>query len=644
MSNPKIKAVILGSTAAGKSTFIGGLGILGSADKNLGIQVHAKENADSKGLVYLKRLKSFLNNQEWPPPSHTTEVIELSVIYKSSVIEITLIDYPGIDFQEELSKLDSEKNPALFKAYQDADFLIILLDAKVDLNIGNDGSAVLKNQALERQESILQVIREKMLQKNATIFDLINNLRLKRIPLNIALVITKIDQLPQIQNSEDAENLIKNEAKNFYDNILNLDSKVEVFALSAVGNTELIEVEGRKILMPAKVLNPVGYDEIFDWIIKVRKTVSWGPTIVYAGLVGLLLILFSCLLLIQKNEVQVIIADGNSTPTQKLERIKNVFFGIRSPWSDEEDTNRIIDSIAEGFEKRIAGLPGDGEALYQEIKEIEKIRVVYPRIQSRLESILEQANAKREDAKFEKLNIEYSENDSDFIKKANVFLREFPNGRYVKKVGELIEKNKNVEMEKEKVYLHGFQITTSNTLLEKSKLIKAFLTKWKTQIAQDHQSSSMTRAAQVAELLAGIGTTVSVEIGIDKTKGLKYNLYHWLDISFNDNKTPIYQTKTSGYATEWLWAIDNIKSSWKVGDSIQILLREDGTFWNRDAAKVILSGSYSILDLTRELKMENMNGYELGEPIVKMKLKLDGQAISESDRDAFFVYFIRNAW
>jgi len=643
MSNPKIKAVILGSTAAGKSTFIGGLGLLGSADRNLGIQVHAKENADSKGLVYLKRLKSFLNNQEWPPPSHTTEVIELSFIYKSSVIEITLIDYPGIDFQEELSKLDSEKNPALFKAYQDADFLIILLDAKVDLNIGNDGSAVLKNQALERQESILQVIREKMLQKNATIFDLINNLRLKRIPLNIALVITKIDQLPQIQNSEDAENLIKNEAKNFYDNILNLDSKVEVFALSAVGNTELIEVEGRKILMPAKVLNPVGYDEIFDWIIKVRKTVSWGPTIVYAGLVGLLLILFSCLLLIQKNEVQVIIADGNLTPTQKLERIKNVFIGIPVFLNDEEAKNRLIDSIAEGFEKRIAGLPGDGEALYQEIKEIEKIRVVYPRIQSRLESILEQAYAKREDALFEKIKITYSENDSDFIKKANVFLREFPNGRHGPKVRELIEENKNSEMEKEKVYLHNFQITTSNTLLEKSKLIKAFLTKWKTQIKEE-QFTSMIKSAQVAELLAGIGTTVSVEIGIDKTKGLQKSLYHYLEISLNDSKTPIYQTKTSGYATEWMWAIDNIKSSWKVGDSIQILLREDGTFWNRDAAKVILSGSYSILDLTRELKMENMNGYELGEPIVKMKLKLDGQEISESDRDAFFVYFIRNAW
>lgn len=643
MSNPKIKAVILGSTAAGKSTFIGGLGLLGSADRNLGIQVHAKENADSKGLVYLKRLKSFLNNQEWPPPSHTTEVIELSFIYKSSVIEITLIDYPGIDFQEELSKLDSEKNPALFKAYQDADFLIILLDAKVDLNIGNDGSAVLKNQALERQESILQVIREKMLQKNATIFDLINNLRLKRIPLNIALVITKIDQLPQIQNSEDAENLIKNEAKNFYDNILNLDSKVEVFALSAVGNTELIEVEGRKILMPAKVLNPVGYDEIFDWIIKVRKTVSWGPTIVYAGLVGLLLILFSCLLLIQKNEVQVIIADGNLTPTQKLERIKNVFIGIPVFLNDEEAKNRLIDSIAEGFEKRIALLPGESEALYQEIKDIEKIRVKYPRIQSRLESILEQAYAKREDALFEKIKITYSEKDSDFIKKANVFLREFPNGRHGPKVRELIEENKNSEMEKEKVYLHNFQITTSNTLLEKSKLIKAFLTKWKTQIKEE-QFTSMIKSAQVAELLAGIGTTVSVEIGIDKTKGLQKSLYHYLEISLNDSKTPIYQTKTSGYATEWLWAIDNIKSSWKVGDSIQILLREDGTFWNRDAAKVILSGSYSILDLTRELKMENMNGYELGEPIVKMKLKLDGQEISESDRDAFFVYFIRNAW
>ena len=57
MPDHRFKVVILGSTAAGKSCFIGGLGIFGSADRDSGIQVHAKENKDSKGLEYLKRLK-----------------------------------------------------------------------------------------------------------------------------------------------------------------------------------------------------------------------------------------------------------------------------------------------------------------------------------------------------------------------------------------------------------------------------------------------------------------------------------------------------------------------------------------------------------------------------------------------------------
>ena len=657
MPDHRFKVVILGSTAAGKSCFIGGLGILGGADRDSGIQVHAKENKDSKGLEYLKRLKTFLNNQEWPPPSHTTEIIDLSVFYYDKIVDITFVDYPGKDFLEELSKLDPEKNLALFNAYNNADFLLVLLDPKIDLNIGNGDSVVLKNQALERQEAVLQVIREKMFPKNnensfKAGWNTLKDKLQERIPPNIGILITKKDQMPQIKSSKDAENLLVTEAPQFYKNLKSIGSTLKVFAVSAVGNTEVVQVDGKSVLKPGKVLNPEGYEEIFDWIINIRWWVKVLKYSVCAALNALLLALIFTIQSGQTERARQIASDKNISPNEKANQIAKIWFV--SPASSRVFTDPILDKMASDMDSRVDNLPGDSEALIPLIKEAENIGKNNPRLSSKMEDIIAKAREKREGALFDKLKINYSEKDTNFIKKANDFLQEFGStGRHSAEVGKLQIIIIDEDFQKDKVYVQNFQITNATSLIEKSIKLKQIASKWKSKISPE-QAFQISRASLVAEGIANAGTTSFFTVDIVKTKGLKIPLQHYVQIFQKKNDEKDYNlifesAKASDFITEWGWNTNDLKLDWGIGTQIKILLRSSkweywNIIYNKDAAINYFSDSYAILGLIGSVKLEPINDYDLGKPQVVLNLKLDGQPISETDREAFFTYFVRNTW
>lgn len=644
------KVVILGSTAAGKSCFIGGLGILGGADRDSGIQVHAKENKDSKGLEYLKRLKTFLNNQEWPPPSHTTEIIDLSVFYHDKIIDLTFVDYPGKDFLEELSKLDPEKNLLLFNAYNNADFLLVLLDPKIDLNIGNGDSVVLKNQALERQEAVLQVIREKMFPKNNESsfkagWNVVKDKLQERIPPNIGILITKKDQMPQIKSSKDAENLLVTEAPQFYKNLQSIGSKLKVFAVSAVGNTEVVQVDGKSVLKPGKILNPDGYEEIFDWIINAGTTAKILKYFVCATLIASLLVFIFTIQTGQSEIAKQIASDKNISPNDKLIQIAKLWFVW--PWSSRGFTDPILDEMGIKITTTVENTPGDDEILIEIIKG--KRVPSSPRTETVIEEAKAKAREKREGALFEKLKINYSENDSDFIKKANDFLKEFGStGRHSAEVENLKSQFSENEMQKDKKYIQEFQITNAHSLIEKSTKLKDIASKWKSKITPE-QAFQISRASLVAEGIANAGSTSFFTIDIVKTKGLNTPLYHYLQLylkkSEDKDYSMIFQSlKSSDWVTEYLWDTKDLKINWIIGTQLKILLWRDGYAYDSNVAAQSIQNSYAILDLAGSLNLELINGFDFGNPQVVFKLKLDGQPISETDREAFYTYFVRNTW
>ena len=465
-------------------------------------------------------------------------------------------------------------------------------------------------------------------------------------------MITKKDQMPQIKSSKDAEHLLVTESPQFYKNLQSIGSTLKVFAVSAVGNTEVVQVDGKSVLKPGKVLNPEGYEEIFDWIINIRWWVKVLKYSVCAGLVAALLALIFTIQSGQTERARQIASDKNISPNEKANQIAKIWFV--SPASSRVFTDPILDKMASDMDSRVDNLPGDSEALIPLIKEAENIGKNNPRLSSKMEDIIAKAREKREGALFDKLKINYSEKDTNFIKKANDFLQEFGStGRHSAEIGKLQIIIIDEDFQKDKVYVQNFQITNATSLIEKSIKLKQIASKWKSKISPE-QAFQISRASLVAEGIANAGTTSFFTVDIVKTKGLKIPLQHYVQIFQKKNDEKDYNlifesAKASDFITEWSWNTNDLKLDWGIGTQIKILLRSSkweywNIIYNKEAAINYFSDSYAILGLIGSVNLEPINDYDLGKPQVVLNLKLDGQPISETDREAFFTYFVRNTW
>ena len=187
-----------------------------------------------------------------------------------------------------------------------------------------------------------------------------------------------------------------------------------------------------------------------------------------------------------------------------------------------------------------------------------------------------------------------------------------------------------------------------SSLIEKAIKLKEITSKWKNKISPE-QANQISRASLVAEGISNAGSSSSFTLDIVKTKGLSSPIYTYLQLysKKTDDKefVKFFECpKSSAAVTEWDWNITDLRIEWTIGTQLRILLRENGYIYNRDAAENSFSDSYSILNLAGSIKMNSMNGYNLGNPRITLILKLDGQPISETDREAFYTYFVRNTW
>ena len=178
--------------------------------------------------------------------------------------------------------------------------------------------------------------------------------------------------------------------------------------------------------------------------------------------------------------------------------------------------------------------------------------------------------------------------------------------------------------------------------------MKDIASKWKSKITPE-QAFQISRASLVAEGIANAGSTSFFTIDIVKTKGLNTPLYHYLQLylkkSEDKDYSMIFQSlKSSDWVTEYLWDTKDLKINWIIGTQLKILLWRDGYAYDSNVAAQSIQNSYAILDLAGSLNLELINGFNFGNPQVVFKLKLDGQPISETDREAFYTYFVRNTW
>ena len=127
-----IRICVLGSEAAGKTCFLGGLAILSEPNRDSHIHViGAEEDTEatngSPSQQFLNEVAATLRAGDWPPPTTLTREIELDIRFRDRLFRFDVIDYPGESFREALNELDESRQKVLLDHMIKADFLLLLV-------------------------------------------------------------------------------------------------------------------------------------------------------------------------------------------------------------------------------------------------------------------------------------------------------------------------------------------------------------------------------------------------------------------------------------------------------------------------------------------------------------------------------------
>ena len=163
-------------------------------------------------------------------------------------------------------------------------FLLLALDPHVEL--ARDEIMASSNEDRDRYHARLDSLMEALVQKQRE--------RDGKDPFQVGLLITKADLLGEdVTHPEQAEAYVKKTAPNFYQKLSREFKDLRTFAVSAVGRTERDE-NGRMI--PAKDLEPWGYEYVFDWVLgeirRKKRKILIGRSFRGFILMGLLLMAF----------------------------------------------------------------------------------------------------------------------------------------------------------------------------------------------------------------------------------------------------------------------------------------------------------------------------------------------------------------
>ncbi len=253
--NQAIRICVLGSEAAGKTCFLGGLAILSEPNRDSHIHVIGAESDTaptngSPSQQFLNEVARTLRAGDWPPPTTLTREIELDLRFRDRLFKFDVIDYPGESFREALNQLDENRQRILLEHMIRADFLLLMLDPDSDLPDASGLSPEQRQSVHERQNAHIASIRK--IYDDAQISG-------RALP-HIGLIITKADAHPALTS---AESFIAERGPNLLARIKSWGVETACFATSAVGS-----VDGGR---PARKLAPSGYTEIFDWVVGTTR-------------------------------------------------------------------------------------------------------------------------------------------------------------------------------------------------------------------------------------------------------------------------------------------------------------------------------------------------------------------------------------
>lgn len=559
-----VRVCVLGSEGAGKTCFLGGLAVLGEANRATAITVSP---ADEITARYLDDLRKTLGRQSWPPS--TSKVTELTVRLSIGgfMIELLVIDYPGEDFREALRLLDLNRVETLYRHCSNAEAMLLLVDPQADLlqEKGPERQLLIDRQ-LAHLTAISQVWAERQGNAQAVV----------ETPLNLALVLTKCDMIAGLETTKGAARYFRTRAPSLDAKLRQLADAIAYFPVSATGTSEAsASADGKQLRVPRAQLAPYGYEPLFRWIVSRHLRHKHRGRRKLAAMLGSAAVICAILFLLvrlglairadqDRNIALSTLKDERRTPLERLEATKDIDDDAvkrqRQQLIDKE-----LDRAAQDIETAEIESAVDGV-----LERLDKLSHSEPGFAApRLADLKNQASERREQILFHRVSAARENKSANFPGLARQYLDRHPSGANADRVKQRLEKEELRQVALARAAIKRIAVVNAETLKSKSDRIGEFLGGSPLGLSAT-EVKQMSRAAELARRFSEVNTyrvMLKRSGGFAEPRGQGVEIYV-AGVLLNE-----FKHAESSKSVTWP-AGTTLLVEWRCGQPVKVVLRD----------------------------------------------------------------------
>ena len=596
-----LSLTILGSEQSGKSCFLAGLGILSEGDRPSDIMLSSE--GESKKMI--RDLSAIIRAQEWPAGTTMEHDFIGTLHYKRRDIMLHMVDYAGEQFREGFSG-GSELPQNLLNILNNSQFLLLVLDPQVEL--ARDEIMASSHEDRDRYHARFDSLLEALFQKHRE--------QDGKDSFQVGLLITKSDLIEEdLSTPKQAEAYVQKTVPNFYKKLRQEFKHLRTFAVSAVGRTER-DANGRMI--PAKELEPWGYEHIFDWVLgeirrKKRKTFIYCSFLVlFFGLLffGLSWMVISGIQYVRNSRyidqwnqfVQRGFDESNMDEARRLARKL-----------DSSNYNEQVDRMLETSQKQL----NDSSI---NIKDAEKTRNALRALAGTnnpyrildLHKMIDQLNSSLEKHYYDSVRSAYKQGtNDDFMKRAQQFMDDYPNSRYREEIEQWLVDKTRSELVNFTQLIYSKSTARKSDVQDKVETIREFINKF----PNAPKRAEIENAIKQTTKLIQDTENHKLQIELIRIGKLIDHGYLKLKIFLSGSNNPVVDIESPEKVTEY--SFESVKQHplpWMLGQEIHIeLYRYGGIYGFRDyklVARTTLNGIFALKSLDGSTDLGCVEGGE----------------------------------
>jgi hypothetical protein len=619
----RLKIFILGAKGAGKTCFLAGLSVLSEPNRASSIQV-AHDDSDTAG--FLDDLRSTLRQGQWPPPTSTTVILEMSLVFQGTIVELRVIDYPGEDFTGALRRLDHDKISELYEYSRAADIFLLLFDPHQDLVL--NGSKEMEDQLIERQRSHLQAIGQ-IWKESAG--------KESRNPpeIELGLIVTKCDTVQGLDSPAEAERYFETHAPNLLRKLKVYAAALKCLAISTVGRHEGTDQTNSGASRPPSIVSPQGYEQLFEWVVGHRKRTRirflkrfLAPSLVVAT------VLVTGPMVYRESQSSRVMAILASTELSEIEKCENL---DGMSWVRKDVKERRDEFLLKFLEKEKEAIPSLTTLSDFEKHETDLKRIVACKLgsfQNEFEQLIPFVVQRKRKVAFDFIASDFNAQPRplNFRDTCLRFIDGYRSGDDVKEVRRLLREIEDEDMGIARNRIKSMPCGNPNEISTKIRAIQEFREKYRTKLSAE-EAKGMQSAIDLALMTVTPGQW---SLEIKESGGLTTPYCQTVFLSKHRNAEPyaIFDGSKEGASSDKKWGGGKSQSiSWQVGNPLCVVLKIEGNIQDVNVGYAVDNGPLAIQMFSGRIQMNKFPGTESYSrtPHVNFSVKSPGGARIEPD-------------